>query len=248
MMVVPGVRGLTLAAALLAVPALARAQDQQFAQPDTHHTWRSSAPDASFINVTYFIGAGFDAAQTALIQQAAAAWSYPATGAYVNLVEGGAGSDISLTQLTFPFFADAVLTNTSTTTTPIGTAPDGHYLEQISDADITLVTLDGPSPGSPWNNDVNSPPGPGQWDFYSIILREFGLALGLGTTLTDPASVMTPGTPGPGTFNHTLSQGDLQALQHMYGTPEPTTFALFGLGLLGVGLARRKRARDGHDA
>ena len=218
-------RGLLVAGALGVCPALAAAQ--QITVP--HDTWRSTAPDGTSIDVTYFV-AGFTAQETALINQAAAAWSSPATGAAVNLVSGGVGSNITLIN-------SVVSVSGNSTTGILGNYLDGDPYRHIFGSISIFNSL------SPWqyDSDPNNPMPVGMLDFYSTILREFGEALGLGfANLSDPNSVMDANLI-LGEAHRVLSPGDIAALTHLYGAPEPATFALFGLGLFGVGLTRRTR-------
>src|SRR6185295_13968408 len=96
------VRSLIAAAILFAAPALLHAQ-QQFGQPpNTYTTWGTDA-NTGRVDVTYFIGSGFNAMQTSLLRQAAATWS--AGGSFVNLVEVGAPGNINLTTSNIGSFA-----------------------------------------------------------------------------------------------------------------------------------------------
>jgi PEP-CTERM motif-containing protein len=88
-------------------------------------------------------------------------------------------------------------------------------------------------------------PGVNELDFYSYMLREFGRELGLGLALqagpnADPLSVMNPNIAA-GTQSGPFTARDIAALQELYGTPEPSTWMLFalGLGVLGVVLKFR---------
>src|SRR5262249_45911968 len=82
-----------------------------------------------------------------------------------------------------------------------------------------------------------------------VLLVQSAVALGLcgqdrGLAQTGGASsVMQPNgnilfnTPG----NHSLSNEDIQAIQAVYGTPEPTTLALLGIGLAVFGVSKKFR-------
>jgi hypothetical protein len=81
-------------------------------------------------------------------------------------------------------------------------------------------------------------------DLPTVLLHEFGHALGLGHS-TDPASVMYPFYSGA---RRSLHADDIAGIQFIYGIqaiPEPSSMALVGIvaiGLIGVGVRRRKRA------
>ena len=69
-------------------------------------------------------------------------------------------------------------------------------------------------------------------------MREFGFGLGLGAATGDPGSVMDPSI-ATGEQHRVLSPNDIAALQTLYGTPEPSTWALLGIGLLVLGAGRK---------
>src|SRR5579863_6196329 len=92
-----------LATAILCLaPALAFAQQQQFGEspPNTYVTWGTNVP-GSRVDVTYFIGAGFSAAEQTLIKQVAAQWSSVAN---VTLIQVGtaAAANIQVNIATLP--------------------------------------------------------------------------------------------------------------------------------------------------
>jgi hypothetical protein len=205
-------------------------------------TWGSNT-QSSVIDVTYFIGAGFNANEVALINSAASQWSQ--AGSSVRLVEVGsaAGANIRLTM--------ANLGNT------------GHLSNATFPAPGARITVpqSGTLNGQPWamiqgpeNFTVNSFysfwDGTGaqgaSFDFQAEILDLMGHGIGLGfvTAGTQPTSVMQPtftaGVPG----NHSLSPSDIAAVQALYGAPEPATLALFGVGLSLVGFSRRRRSSN----
>lgn len=231
-------------------PALANAasaQQEYGLPPSTHLTWRSSPPDGTSIDVTYFVTpvlspfppfvSPLPAPMAAAIASAASAWN--GAGALVQLVPvgslGAAGIDIIANTVGFlpalgtpPFLA-----HSPPPAAAPPTYPDGDPWRQLT---ASLFFFD-TTPALPWYFGPGPAP-PGMLDFYAYMLRQFGFALGLGAATTDTASVMRPF--GPGTVNRTLSPGDIAALQHIYGSPEPATWVLFGLGLAALGAARRK--------
>ena len=227
-----------LAAAILcAAWAPAHAQQQQYGQPGTYVTWGTNTTGQNVIDVTYFVGSPSLTGNTAnLITQAAAAWNN--TGAFVNLV-----------QVNSSVGADVVF--------QIGAVPPGTLF--VSPSVPTTGLQPGLLNGSPWvmiNGQVvitmNSaimplvwdgtgvPPAL-YWDFNTIALMMVGYALGLGSAFPgDPNSVMNPTIPfGPGFTAPTSA--DAAALLAVYGSPEPATFALFGVGLAALGFSRKFR-------
>ena len=218
------VQACTALVILLAGPLLARAQ-QQFAEPNTYWTQRTSPPNGTSIDVTYFIG-GFNPAMANIIRQAASAWA--AAGANVTITEVGGGGMVNF--IGFPL-GNAIPTdgNSRTTTGVLGTYPDGKDFKHIT-SDSQLVNID---LSVPWWLGAGPAPA-GTFDFYAFMLRDFGLALGLGyANGGDPLSVMQQNIAA-GPANRSLSPGDVAAAQLLYGTPEPSTWALFGVGLLAL--------------
>jgi hypothetical protein len=216
---------------LCSAPALAQAQ-QQFGDPvnfpGQYLTRRSSTPNGTSIDVQYVSAGAFTPGMSAAITQAAAVWN--AAGANVQLVTGPAPSTAFVLGLPFGPNPGITLNNTTPGT---GTFPGGISWQQITGS-LTLVNLAAPNwfvgPGSP---------APGQLDFLSYMIQQFGFALGLGNTGLDPGSVMA--NLAPGTTQRVLSPGDIAALQILYGAPEPETWALFGVGLVALGALKRSR-------
>ena len=224
--------------------ALAQAQ-QQYGDPTnfpgTYLTQRTSPPTpvglVPRIDVTYFVDGTFTATEHALIVQAAGVWS--GTTASVRLVEvfAIAGANIDLTSVNLnnntTNLADRVITSVpGPLTYPDGTTP----WRQITSASITI---DRNLPAiTPFYYLNPTPILPNEYDYFSVVLRELGLGLGLGFAPGEPGSVMDPNIT-TGETHRTLSPNDIAALQTLYGTPEPETWALFGIGLIALGLLRR---------
>jgi hypothetical protein len=232
----------------LSAPAAASAQ-QQYGDPanypGTYLTHRDSPPVLGTnltIDVTYYIAPGnFSGQEAALIRQAADIWSnYMLTQAAVVLVEvnSPAGAGIVFNSADLNDATTNLAQATLTTVPGTGRYPDGTPWRQITSATIT-IDLD--PPGAPGYFTGNGSVPPGRYDFLSLILREFGLGLGLGFAANgDPNSVMD-GNLAPGDQHQTLAPGDINALATLYGAPEPATWALFGIGL--AVLAGRRRFR-----
>lgn len=231
------------AAFLCAVSSFAHAQQQQYGQGgNTYVTWGTNTPGQTSIDVTYFVGSPTLTGNTAnLIRQAAASWNN--TGAYVHLVEAtgpGAGATANVVfQIgatpggTFVFPTTMPTTGIQPTTFPNGAnwvQINGQVVITASSAVMPFV-WDGTGPFAP----------PLLWDFNTIALQMVGFALGLGpAAFGDPNSVMTTNIPfGPGFTAPTPA--DANSLLAIYGSPEPATFALFGVGLAALGLGRKLR-------
>lgn len=232
----------------LAGSSLAFAQ-QQYGDPTnypgTYLTQRTSPPIPGTnptIDVTYFISPGsFSGQEANLIRAAAGIWSnYMVTQAAVRLVEvnSAAGADIVFNSADLND-ATTNLAQANLTTVPgAGTYPDGTPWRQITSA---TITIDSDPPGAPGYFTGNGSVPPGRYDFLTLILREFGVGLGLGfATNADPNSVMD-GNLAPGDQHQALTRTDINALVTLYGAPEPATWALFSIGL--VVLAGRRRFR-----
>jgi hypothetical protein len=80
--------------------------------------------------------------------------------------------------------------------------------------------------------------GSGGFDFASVVLHEFGHSLGLDHSI-DPSSVMFPSIT-PEAVRRSLSVDDIAGIQALYLIPEPSTFLLCGLGVLGLALRGRR--------
>lgn len=238
-----GFSAVLAAAFLCAASALSHAQQQQFGQPpSTYVTWGSNTPGQTVIDVTYFVGSPTLTGNTAnVIRQAAAAWN--SSGAYVNLVEvsgpgAAASADVVFQIGATPGGTFAFPTTRPTTGLQPGTL-NGSSWVQINGQ----VVVTGSSAIMPFVWDGTGPftTPPLLWDFNTIALQMVGFALGLGpSAFGDPNSVMNPNVAfGPGFTAPTSA--DVQALNNIYGSPEPATFALFGVGLVALGFGRKFR-------
>jgi hypothetical protein len=208
-----------------AAPADLFAQAQQYGQPgNTYVTWGGTT-NTGRIDVTYFIGAGFTGNMPNLIRQAAAQWS--AAGSYINLVEVGsaAAANVRLSMANLPAVA-ALSQITRNTVVQPGTI-NGQPWARIQNPETITVN----SAFAFW--DGVGPQAGNQFDFQAVILDLMGYSIGLGFVVagTDPTSAQQPqfnsGVPG----NHVLSASDVQSINAVYGSPEPETWSLFGIGL-----------------
>src|SRR5581483_7615399 len=164
------VRGLVATVALVwAAPALAMAQQQQFGQspPNTYVTWGTNTR-GSAVDVTYFVGAGFSAAQTNLINQAAAQWSAVSN---VHLIQVGtaAGADV---QLSVANLGATTLANLNRNATPQpGTLNGAPWAQIQGPATVTFNSLAGT--GFSWWTGGAGPAG-NQFDFLQVALDVMG--------------------------------------------------------------------------
>lgn len=233
------------AAILLGASSLVHAQTQQYGGPggNTYATWGNQPPPVSQrIDLYYFIGPSVSGPEATLIQQAAAAWSQVSQ---VNLIQSpdAISNPISIfvnaANLGASIGTVTPLVVGSTLTGPMPTTyPDGRNWYQIN-GPLTITVND----VFPFWDGTGVPPG----GFFSIdqtavALDLWGRALGLAPT-GGAGSVMQP----DGTFlfsvpgNHALSIEDISAAQAVYGTPEPTTLALLGIGLALLGVSKMFR-------
>ena len=235
----------------MACASAALAQNEYLESPTDHghasyFTWRSSPADGTSIDVTYYIRGPqgnqpvFTPEMEARIRDAAATWN--SAGAFVNLVEvsSQALADIWIR----PWWRDEPSWNDVNYDPAEGSPlyPDGTPWHQITDAPLGFNVDD-----FYWytGSDPNGI-GPGQLDFQSYVLHELGHALGLGTAVPSDGSSIMYAPPPPGTTSRIPSADDRAALGLLYGTPEPATFVLFGIGLVAVGAAWKSRRRPVH--
>ncbi|MDK1031974.1 MAG: matrixin family metalloprotease, partial [Planctomycetia bacterium] len=88
-----------------------------------------------------------------------------------------------------------------------------------------------------WVDNSDDVSGNGQFDFFTIVLHEFGHSLGLEHSSVS-GSVMESTYAGA---RRTLQLDDIAGIQALYGVPEPMTVSLLLIGLGGILLHRRKR-------
>jgi hypothetical protein len=233
------------AAMVFAASSLVHAQTQQYGGPggNTYATWGTQPPPTSQrVDLYYFIGPSVSGPEATLIQQAAAAWSN--AGSQVHLIQ----SPDTISHPISIFVNSAALILTPGTVTPLvagttltgpmpGTYPDGRSWYQINGPlTITVNNL------FPFWDGTGPQPSPFAIDQTAIALDLWGRALGLSPT-GGPGSVMQSdlslllNQPG----NHALSGQDIAAVQAIYGTPEPTTLALLGVGLAAIGVSKKFR-------
>lgn len=211
--------------------------------PGTYLTQRTTPPPTGFvptIDVTYFVNPGdFDATQHALITRAAAIWSQPGSVS-LRLVEVFTpGAAIEFTQSNLNNNNTDLATRVITTAPGPGTYPDGTPWRRITNADIVIDSIPTGGPSN-YYYDVGAMV-PGQFDYLSVLIREFGFGLGMGfATGADPNSVMDSDITA-NELHRNLTPTDIVAIRTLYGAPEPATWALFGVGLLALGALRKRR-------
>jgi hypothetical protein len=226
------------AAILCAAWAPAHAQQQQYGQPGTYVTWGTNTTGQNIIDVTYFVGGGMTATQANLIRQAAAAWNN--TGAFVHLVEVGSsvGANAVFQIGAVPPGTLFISPNVPTTGVQPGLLNGSPWVQINGQAVITLNSAIMPLV---W--DGSTPQPALYWDFNTLALQMVGYALGLGPAFAgDPNSVMNPTVPFNTGFT-APTPADAASLLAVYGSPEPATFALFGVGLAALGFSRKFRRR-----
>jgi len=231
------------AAILLGASSLVHAQSQQFGGPggNTYAQWGSQPPPTGqVIDLYYFIGGSVSGPEATVIQQTAAAWS--SAGAGVRLIQA-----TDLVSHPISIFVNAAnLGVTPGTVTPlqVGTTltgpmpttyPNGSQWYQINGP--LTITVNDIFPF--WDGNSAPPPPPSLYlDQTAVAMDLWGQALGLAQT-GGAGSVMQPNS---NIFfnqqgNQTLSPEDIAAVQAIYGTPEPTTLALLGIGLAVLGVS-----------
>jgi hypothetical protein len=217
--------------------AAAHAQ-QQYGDPTTFPgTYFTHRPaPLQVVDVTYFVGSGFSNPERSIITQAATIWNNSSLGGQVRLVEVTSPGDINFSSVDLNDVTTNLATRTLTSIPGAGLYPDGTPWRQITSVSIQIDS-DPPGP-APYFTGGGSPAG--RYNYLSLMLREFGIGLGLGFATSDPLSVMDSNLT-PGEQHLTLSPADVAALNTLYGTPEPATWALFGVGLLAL-VALRKRS------
>ncbi len=237
-----------------------------------HWSWVATPPtDAPTVTpISYFLhssahgGAAMSAAQVSDIHAAAATWS--ASGANLSLTSAASdaiadihvhmdtssacGGGIGCAAFTFFNAHDSLLYGDShpqhemrSNTPPdtLGPCP-GAFCQELTMFDDSTF---GPS----WYSGAAAGIG-GDLDFLTVAIQEFGHHLGLehndsGGPHPDFASSPMNGLLPSGTTRRVLVASDTAATIHLYGVvPEPSTFALTLLGMLGLALhgARRPRA------
>lgn len=167
-----------------------------------------------------FMPVGFEAA----VNAAFAAWASVADLTFMQIADGGEAFNA-------PGTSGDIRLGGHTFDGPSGTLAHGYYPPVNGDTaagDIHFDTAESWKLG--WG-------GPG-FNIYQVLSHELGHALGLDHTAV-PNSLMNPfyteAFMGP-------QADDIAGMQYIYGPiPEPSTWALFALGVAALSLSRRRR-------
>ncbi len=110
--------------------------------------------------------------------------------------------------------------------------------------ELTMIDI-----GATWYSGAAGGIGGGQLDFLTVAIQEFGHHLGLehndsgGPHPDFGLSPMNGLLPSGNATRRALVASDTAAIIHLYGVPEPSTFALMILGMLGLALHGYRRPR-----
>ncbi len=167
-----------------------------------------------------FMPVGFEAA----VNAAFAAWASVADLTFMQIADGGEAFNA-------PGTSGDIRLGGHTFDGPSGTLAHGYYPPVNGDTaagDIHFDTAESWKLG--WG-------GPG-FNIYQVLSHELGHALGLDHTAV-PNSLMNPfyteAFMGP-------QADDIAGMQYIYGpVPEPSTWALFAIGVAALSLSRRRR-------
>ena len=167
-----------------------------------------------------FMPVGFEAA----VNAAFAAWASVADLTFMQIADGGEAFNA-------PGTSGDIRLGGHTFDGPSGTLAHGYYPPVNGDTaagDIHFDTAESGKLG--WG-------GPG-FTIYQVLSHELGHALGLDHTAV-PNSLMNPfyteAFMGP-------QADDIAGMQYIYGpVPEPSTWALFAIGVAALSLSRRRR-------